>query len=116
MKKGEEKEITTTLATDQLRYVGPHSDKHFILQPGMKFKIGVGPYVDCRREDNHALCSDVISLEMKENEPYSSSCEAACNLWRSSKCDHVFYDFNYNKCWDECLSTESPLMNDPNGW
>ncbi len=113
--RGEQKEITATLTTDHLRYVGPHDDKHFILQPGMKVKIGVGPYVDCRTEGNSALCSNSISLDMKENEPYLSSCEAACNLWSNSKCDD-FFNFSSDKCWDECLSTESPSVNGPNGW
>ena len=111
---GEEKRITSQLSTDDLRYVGPHDHKHLILQPGMKLKLGVGPYVDCRNQ-NTALCSDTITIDVKDNELYSSSCEFACNLWQESTCND-FHNFSFDSCWDECLSSKSLNVNDSSGW
>jgi beta-glucosidase len=102
---GEEKKIQTELSIDHLRFIGPHDDTHMVIQPGMNVKIGVGPYVDCR-VDNSDLCSDSISVIMKDGEQYEASCEAACSLWKKSDCIDV-YNFSSDMCWEKCLSSDS---------
>ena len=65
---GEEKTVDFHLTPKLLRYVGPHDDRHDILQKGEKFRIRVGP---------SGLCSDFISLAMSDEEDYDPACERA---------------------------------------
>ncbi len=112
--EGEKKTVETELSLHHLRYIGPYDDTHYVLQPGMKVKVGAGPYVDCRSEINTALCSQSISVVEDSQQKYEASCEAACNLWGQSDCDKL-YGLNSEKCWDECIASNS-LPEIGTGW
>lgn len=104
------------MSVDQLRYVGPHDDRHLVLQPGMSVKIGVGPDTDCRSPESTTLCSESISVVLKNDEQYEPSCEVACNLWERSDCGSFYNNFSSTKCWDECLSSDSSTEMGSVGW
>ena len=106
MVAGEEKEIMTKLSIDDLRHIGPHDDTHFVIQPGMKVKIGVGPEADCRM--NSALCSESIDVVLNDGEQYNPSCEIACDLWQASGCGGHKEQMSSKQCWKKCLSDTNP--------
>lgn len=112
LEPGRESLITTKILLNHMRFIGQHSDKHFIIQQGMHSRVGVGN-VDCRRDPNNNLCSDPITIKSNGG-IYNASCEIACNLWSESKC---FEECNISMeiCWNKCLSAESSTFGEA-GW
>ena len=101
--------VTQTIAAADLRFVGPHDDRHYILDPNMTFWIGVGASTDCRRNgaDNDDLCVHV-GPPKKESKTtgeiaYIGACEAACDVWGQSGCsNHV--GLSQYSCLKMCTS------------
>lgn len=108
-------EVTFQIPIDDLRFVGNHDDRHYILQDGMEFVVGLGPEVDCRSDPGDKRCSTPVRIQTDPN--YVAACETACKLWSSSGCDrHV--GLGMEKCWDMCSSIhfeENVEMNN-DGW
>lgn len=112
---GESATVTFTLSLDDLRFVGPHDNSHYILQDGMSFQIGVGAHTDCRNDQGDDHCSDPIVIYTGPE--YVGACEAACNLWTSSGCDtHV--GMTPDSCWDMCTAVHQSggVSLDNDGW
>ena len=125
---GESKDVSITISLeDDLRFVGPHDDSHYILQDGLEFKVGIGSWSDCRSDnnsDNNNLCSDPVTIRTEKD--YVGACEAACNLWRESGGDCATQAFSskapYAACRKACSSIhfdgigDVQLNNDGWGW
>jgi hypothetical protein len=120
----ESQTVEVHLPIDDFRFVGPHSDTHYVLQDGLTFRIGVGPDVDCRSDtdadknnDGDGMCTDSISIQTEHD--YVGACEAACNVWHGSGCSHSAMS-NQPKCRSECYKVHSDptssLNNDGWGW
>ena len=113
---GESKLIKVTLPVEDFRFVGPHDDSHYILQNGLRFRVGVGA-ADCRMNPDSPACSDPVTVTLDNN--YVAACEAACNLWQESDCFGV-YGFSMDRCWDMCSSihqdSEGNLQMNNDGW
>jgi beta-glucosidase len=115
---GQSMEAMTKIALDDLRFVGPHDDTHYILEDGMVFRVGVGSDVDCRSDPGNELCSNTITIQTEND--YVGACEAACQIWERSGCD----TFTADSCRDACSSihnqdssqTGVQLNNDGWGW
>ena len=101
---GQDQDLKIKLDVNDMRYIGPHNDKHSIIQFGMKFRVGVGPESDCRLE--RGLCTDFISVFVSQKHDYIASCEAACNIWDESECSSS-YDFRSKSCYELCLTASS---------
>jgi len=103
------------LTTDQLKFVGPHDDRHDILQIGQTFRLGVGSTTDCRKPDANELCTEPLTVQLNSNLVYEPSCEAACILLESHEClaAHKLSGFD---CYSMCLSSYSPTNTMEKGW
>jgi len=112
--------IHSSISLDQLRFIGPHDDTYLILQDSLRFKIGVGNGIDCRKKKGsfYNLCSDFVTVETGRH--YIDACEIACKIWEDdSECfntalnKHGYQGEYIHKeiCWDMC-SSDAPLF----GW
>ena len=89
---GESKDVSITISLqDDLQFVGPHDDSHYILQDGLEFRVGIGSDSDCRRlpdpdsdldSGEETLCSEPVTIQTEKD--YVGACEAACDLWKAS--------------------------------
>jgi len=69
------------ISADDLKFVGPHDDRHYILDPTMSFWVGVGHDTDCRTDGpNHGLCQHLEAAQ-ESIANYSPSCQLSCDLW-----------------------------------
>eukprot|EP00531_Pseudo-nitzschia_arenysensis_P000373 CAMPEP_0116128016 /NCGR_PEP_ID=MMETSP0329-20121206/7138_1 /TAXON_ID=697910 /ORGANISM="Pseudo-nitzschia arenysensis, Strain B593" /LENGTH=1047 /DNA_ID=CAMNT_0003622133 /DNA_START=55 /DNA_END=3198 /DNA_ORIENTATION=- len=85
LEPGESKDVSITISLQEdLRFVGPHDDSHYILQDGLEFRMGIGSDSDCRNDPDAdgKLCSDVVTIRTEDD--YIGACEAACNVWKDS--------------------------------
>jgi beta-glucosidase len=118
LEPGASKEVTVTIPLDDLKFVGPHDDSHYIFQDGLRFRVGVGASADCRADPGSNRCSDPVTIKTDKN--YIAACEAACDLWEQSGCK----TFTRETCRKECSSihtrsssqTGIQLNNDGWGW
>lgn len=95
------------VTTDMLRYVGPHDEKHDILQMGQKFRLGIGPTTDCRTMQANELCTEMLTLEFNGQGIYEPSCEAACILLENNGC-LAMHKLSGSECYSICRSSHSP--------
>jgi len=117
---GESKTIKKTIPIDELRFVGPHDDRHYILDPRMISYLGVGPHTDCRiRDDSHNPDENDLCVRLQSqapDKPYVASCEAACNLWKQSGCAAEFA-MSDKQCIDICMAIQpTGLSSNEAGW
>jgi beta-glucosidase len=106
----EEKNVSQTIAAEELRFVGPHDDSHYIADPAMTFWVGVGPYVDCRSSgaESNGMCVHVEypKHDSTDNMPYIGACEAACDVWNRSGCmSHV--GLSTHACLSMCTAVNN---------
>jgi hypothetical protein len=117
LEAGESTKVKLTISLEDLRFVGPHDETHYILQDGLEFQVGIGAHTDCRANSDDALCSSVVSI--RTDPDYVGACEAACNLWSTSGCDD-HYGMSVDSCWDMCSSihqdTSGALELNNDGW
>jgi hypothetical protein len=108
---------------EELRYVGPHDEKHTINDPTMKSWVGVGPETDCRLDNakDNSLCVKLSSHNPTRE--YSAACDVACKLWIESGCNvHHSGIEDMKSCQDLCISIgsstlpSSSIVNDGWGW
>ena len=59
---GESVVIKATVPVDDLRFVGHHDDRHYILDPRMTSYVAVGYGTDCRLRDNDHNRDDNLPL------------------------------------------------------
>ena len=110
-------EVSLTIPIEDLRFVGPHDESHYIIQNGLRFRVGVGAHTDCRANPDDVLCTPPITI--KTDPDYVGACEAACDLWSSSGCAEHFA-LGMDECWDMCSSihqdTTGNLELNNDGW
>ena len=110
LKAGESTTVKKVVPVDDLRFVGPDSDKHYILDPTMVSFVGVGSHTDCRARDEH---NDPIETELcvrlqsrAPTKPYFPICDAACELWEQLGCyDH--YGLSNASCHAACSTANA---------
>jgi hypothetical protein len=115
MEANSSQDLTFIIPIDDLRFVGNHDERHYILQDDMEFVVGLGPEVDCRTTPGDKRCSATVRI--KTDADYVGACEAACNLWSTSGCaGHV--DLEMEDCWEMCSSIhfEENLEMNNDGW
>jgi beta-glucosidase len=115
LQAGEEKYIQQKISAEDLRFIGPHDDKHFVLDPTMKFWVGVGASTDCRDDDSNdnKLC---FLVENDSQGVYDSSCESACDLWIYSGCSSHF-GLSMSLCLQMCSAINEVSSNArKDGW
>jgi len=121
LEPGESKDVSITISLQEdLRFVGPHDDSHYILQNRLEFRVGIGSGSDCRNipdaEDN--LCSAVVTILTEED--YVGACEAACNVWKESGDHCATSAFNTGPaiatCRNSCAGIHFYEFIDNDGW
>jgi len=120
LEPGESRTIESTIPLEDLMFVGPHDDRHYIIDPNMVVWVGVGASTDCRRDpESNDLC---VRLESDTPDTsYIGACEAACDLWSDSGClDNAFGVGGRRSCIEKCRAISkypSVSMNMNNeGW
>jgi beta-glucosidase len=120
LEPNDSRSITVVVPLEDLKFIGPHDDRHYIIDPTMVTWVGVGS-VDCRQDPaSKDLC---VRLESpNKDKPYVAACEAACNVWiERSGCANLF-GFTNSVCLSKCMSiSENPSdgmiwSNDGWGW
>jgi beta-glucosidase len=123
------------ISSDDLRFVGPLDESHYIMDPSLDVIVGVSPNVDCRTNPKSDLCAKPYDSHRASNgkkasstAPYSPACEAACDLWYQSGClTELFHTSDKKKCLEmcgsvnQCTSTSHdnnamPLTGATDGW
>jgi beta-glucosidase len=117
LEPGQEINVGATIPLEELRFVGPHDDHHYIIDPTMTSMVGVGAMTDCRKEPEGPLCA---RLEAKDpGQTYVGACEAACGLWENSGCSGSF-GLSTRSCLDMCTSISkypaSAMNGNNDGW
>lgn len=118
LESGISRDISFTISLEDLRFVGPHDDSHYILQDGLQFRIGIGASVDCRGDNEEGMCSDLVTIQTEEK--YVGACEVACNIWRESDCTKKAFP-SLPACRESCAFIhydidDVGLNNDGWGW
>ena len=115
LEAGASKEVDLVIPGNDLRFVGNHDERHYVFQDGMEFVFGMGPDVDCRSNPVDGRCSAPVTI--RTDPDYIGACEAACNLWSLSGCEH-HVGLNQERCWDMCSSIhfEDNLEMNNDGW
>jgi beta-glucosidase len=57
---GQEETVTKIVPADDLKFIGPHDDKHYISDPQLSFLVGVGASTDCRPYLNTTKAKRII--------------------------------------------------------
>lgn len=118
LEPGGSTQVMMAISLDDLRFVGPHDDSHYILQDGMVFRVGVGADADCRTDPDSYLCSRPITIQTESD--YVGACEAACGLWQDSGChelpDEPTCRHACSSIHHDVISTGVELNNDGWGW
>ncbi len=58
LKVGDETTVSMDLTADDLKYIGPHDETHWIIEDGQQFRVGVGATTDCRVDQgSHTILS-----------------------------------------------------------
>jgi beta-glucosidase len=121
--------VNLTIFGDDLRFIGPHDDQHYITDPDMTYWVGVGSETDCRL-NNIDAASDSMCVYMGVDDSTSQSnspqhtdvCDTSCDIWinRSGCASH--YGLTYDSCMNMCTTiNEYPnaaasLVRDGWGW
>ena len=110
-----EQGATTADNKDSLRFIGPHDDTHYILQNGLQFRVGITSDADCRMDPMSNLCApNPVTIQTEQD--YIGACEAACKLWKTSKCDMaVFPSPTTARCRNACVSIHNNKIENENG-
>ena len=107
--------VTSTIPLDDLRFIGPDDDTHYIMDPKMSLWAGVGSSTDCRADPDNALCVHLKPTDPDES--YIAACEAACNIWMESGCGNFNSDA---ACLKQCTAISQYPNSDTNyqnqGW
>lgn len=100
LEPGNETTLTVSIPINSLKFVGPHDDTHFILEDGLRFRVGVGATTNCRSDgEDSVLCSDSVTVHTGDE--YVAACESACVLWAGSGCAEAF-KLSDKKCLSMC--------------
>lgn len=83
LQPNESKTLQFVVPVEDLKFVGPHDDHHYIIDPNMVTWVGVGT-VDCRQDQSSPLCARLESPD--RDRPYLAACDAACQVWAESGC------------------------------
>jgi beta-glucosidase len=93
------------ISSDELRFVGPLDESHYILDPNLELIVGVSSNIDCRTNPNSDLCAkpyDSLKAANAKKTP-TPACEAACELWSRSGClAELFHTSDEKKCLEMC--------------
>jgi beta-glucosidase len=102
--------VNVSIPVDDLRFVGPHDDHHYVSDPDMSYWIGIGPATDCRIEPEHSMCTYVAAARQESTSKSIGACDAACDVWmKQSGCSEHFL-MTYESCINMCTSiNEQPL-------
>lgn len=119
----ETKEVQCSISLKDIRFIGPDDETHDIIQPGLQFRIGIGPNANCRlssssssnssnNDDDSSLCTkDVVTVLVRNNEYYNGVCEAACNVWYRTGCD-LTMNMDLDQCWELCTAVSNKPVTD----
>ena len=86
LEPGKSQTVTMIVPSEDLKYIGPHDDTHYISDPSVGFYVGIGADTDCRSQSDSELCQVVSPKEKKSPLGYEAACEAACRVWQDSGC------------------------------
>jgi beta-glucosidase len=100
--------VNVTIPSDDLRFVGPHDDHHYIRDLQMSYWIGVGSSTDCRNNIKNEsigdlMCSYITALTETTSHNIDA-CNAACDIWinQSGCADH--FGITMESCLRLCTS------------
>jgi beta-glucosidase len=117
LEPGQSVTVSKVVPLDDLRFVGPDDDKHYIIDPTMISWVGVGVETDCRTSPGDQLCKRIVSKNPEQ--VYVGACEAACNVWMQSGCAKT-YKMSKDSCLSECTEISAfpaaSMDEDNNGW
>jgi beta-glucosidase len=124
--------VNVTISADELRFVGPHDDHHYVIDPVMTFWVGVGSSTDCRSSSsdvaNNSMCvyfgDDTVgkSHENLCSSDYVGACDTACSIWVNESPCASYFGLTFESCWSMCTSINdysnvaSDMVRDGWGW
>jgi len=100
-----------TIPAEDFKFVGPHDDRHYILDPTMSFWVGIGPDTDCRADPTNQLCKHVEPATSASTN-FSPSCQIACDLLmdRSHSCSSQIGLASTASCLSLCQDSSGRPM------
>ncbi|GKY96709.1 hypothetical protein MPSEU_000630400 [Mayamaea pseudoterrestris] len=119
LEPGQSTTIKFTIALDDLKFIGPNDETHYIIDNNMESWVGIGEQVDCRADQEQSLCALIKSD--RAGQAYVAACEAACKIWEESGCADD-YHLTAKSCQSSCTAistypTDSmDLVNNGWGW
>lgn len=125
LKAGATTTLSFTVSLDDLKFVGPHDDHHYILDPSIVRWVGVGASTDCRNEES-STDPKCFKLQPSDSSSpgdsvYIGACHEACKVWQQSGCLSVV-QMTSDSCTKTCESiAQYPTVseagnNDGWGW
>ena len=101
--------VTLDITSEDFKFIGPHDDHHFILDPTMSFWVGIGSDTDCRSNSTSSLCARVEGSKGNNNF-VPPACQAACDLWMNDESHSCGSQFEHASL--DCLK----LCGEANNW
>jgi len=120
LKPGQTRTVEATISLEEMKFVGPHDDRHYIIDPLMQSWVGVGSETDCRTD-----ASSCVLLQSKHpDQLYIGACDVACQVWERSGCARQLFGSSNTRqsCLDLCTSisefpsSDMDRKNDGWGW
>ncbi|KAL7571385.1 hypothetical protein ACA910_007692 [Epithemia clementina (nom. ined.)] len=106
----ESKLVTLDIPSEEFKFVGPHDDHHYILDPTISFWVVIGANTDCRTDPSDVLCVRVEPPANGSHEMPLPACQAACDLWMndaSHSCGPQFGLSSFQDCLSMCQASSS---------
>ena len=94
--------VSVTVPKEDMAFVGPHDDRHYIFDPKMKTVAGVGAKTDCRQDPGSSLCVELVARV--PDQEYVPACIAACDIWDECGCSDATFTSS-RSCLDVCFSS-----------
>jgi len=102
LEPGQTRTAEAAISLEETKFVGPHDDRHHIIDPLMQSWVGVGSETDCRTD-----ASPCVSLQSKHpGHLCIGACDGACQVWGRSGCARQLFGPSNTRqsCLDLCTS------------
>lgn len=108
LEAGQTTTVNTIIPAEELKFVGPNDDKHYISGSNRNVWVSVGIDTDCRIAPTDDLCLPLGAPRRPDKHIYA--CDEACDIWERSGCMGSFFDGKAPKeaCIDLCTLSNNP--------
>lgn len=103
---GQSENVMVEVPAEDLKFIGPHDDTHYVVDATIRFHVGIGANTDCRENPESDLCSVIEPKTKAGLVGYETACDSACSLWERSGCAGEF-GLSKRSCLKMCGSISS---------